>query len=262
MSPDPDRPWRPEELPRGRGEVRLEPMDGGWALVLDNPAARNALSPGMMADLARHVRTLADAPGRFVCVRGGDGRAFCAGGDLRAVRAHLLEPGQSAGMQATMSRVLDELAALPMVVVAAVEGAALGGGAELTTACDLVVCDSGSTIGFVHARLGVSPGWGGGTRLLARVGPVRALELLALAEGLDGARAHGLGLATHLAAPGQAGALAASLCARLASLPEPAVRAAVALVRSGGATEAASFVALWGGPAHQAALRATRQGRS
>ena len=93
---------------------------------------------------------------------GADQYAFCAGGDLRDVRQSLLDSEQGRIMCEQMTHNLDLLLQLPSFVIAAVEGAALGGGAEVLTACDALICGESSTIGFVHASLGVSPGWGGG----------------------------------------------------------------------------------------------------
>lgn len=251
--------WDPADLPRGGGRVRLS-VDGSVArLLIDQPQRRNAISPGMMVELREAVATLEAASGCCAVILSGAGGAFCSGGDLSAVRAHLLQPGAGAGMCAYMTDTLDRLAALPMVCIAAVEGSALGGGAELLTVADVAVAGQSARIGFVHASLGVSTGWGGGRRLVAQVGPRKALRLLAFAERLSSAEAREAGLIDQVVEDGGALEAAEALAARLAALPVEAVRAAVTVARGG--DEAGLFAALWGGPAHQAALQKVRAGR-
>lgn len=80
----------------------------------------------------------------------------------------------------------DLILSLPVLSVCAVDGFAVGGGAELTTCTDLVVLSRGATVQFVHAERGASPGWGGGGRLVRRVGRARALRMLLLREAVSG----------------------------------------------------------------------------
>lgn len=254
--------WHPSRLPRGEGEVRLEQRGGHAELVLASPTARNAVSPGMMADLGERVAALEGGEGLSVILRG-EGGAFCAGGNLGSVREHLLEPGSGAAMCAYMAGILDRLAALPRLVVAVVEGAALGGGAELLTACDLVIASESARIGFVQAALGVSPGWGGGRRLVRRVGPRRAVPMLALAEVMSAAEALSVGVVDLLTPPGRALEVARARVAGLDAIPPGALRAALQVGRGAGLEqEARLFGELWGGPAHLEALQRTRKGRA
>lgn len=251
--------WNPADLPRGDGRVSLT-IDGPIAVVvIDQPARRNAISPGMMCDLKDAIAQLAGCSTLSAVLLTGASGAFCSGGDLTAVREHLMAAEAGAGMCAYMTRILDQLADLPVVVVAAVEGAALGGGAELLTCADIVVAGSGARIGFVHAALGVSPGWGGGRRLVERIGQQAALRLLAFAPRLSAEQARAVGLVDEVVDEGLALRRAEAIVQPLAAMPVDAVRAAVAIARGG--DEAAQFAALWGGSAHQAALRRVSAGR-
>jgi enoyl-CoA hydratase/carnithine racemase len=239
--------------------VRVEP--GAVAHIrLDHPATRNALDPAMMVALADAVDTVRDAR---VVLLSGEAGTFCSGGNLGAVRVHLAAPGAGAIFGAFMQRAVDSLAALPGIVIAAVEGAALGGGAELVVAADVVVASPSARIGFVHARLGVSPGFGGGGRLVARVGPRAALRTLAFARTLCAADALAIGLVDEIDPDpvGRARALADELIA----LPEAAVRGAKRVVQAAAAPSAtaraeelAVFAALWGGDDHLRALEPRR----
>lgn len=248
---------------RRPGAVRLS-LDGPVAtLLLDNPGARNALTIGMMVDLADAVIQLAAWDGATVVLSGAGG-AFCAGGHLGDVRDALASPERGREMANAMTVVLDTLLDLPLVSVAAVDGAALGGGAELLTACDHRVASADARIGFVQARLGVACGWGGAARLVAHVGRRTALRALARAELWTAAEAEAVGLVDEVVG-GEALSAALAWLSPVRDLPASAVRAAKAQVVAarpirGGDAEAASFASVWGGPAHLAALARLRQG--
>ncbi|MEL6343416.1 MAG: enoyl-CoA hydratase/isomerase family protein [Myxococcota bacterium] len=251
--------WSPDSFPRGGGQITLS-LDGDRAtLLLDQPARKNAISPGMMRDLRDAVKVLEAQMGISSLLLTGAGDAFCTGGDLSAVREHLMAPEAGAGMCAMMTDVTDRLSALPVVIVAAVEGHAIGGGAELLTVADVVIAARSARIGFIHARLGVSPGWGGGRRLVERIGARDALKAMAFARTLSAEAAQSLGLVDELVEDGEARAHAAGLQHRLSSLPVQAVRAAVAIAR--GQPEGPLFARLWGGPAHLHALSTVNAGR-
>lgn len=258
---------RVARLPPTGGAIHVRDEAGVRVLTLDHPAARNALSPSMMLALADAVSAAAAWPGLRALVIGGRGPSFCAGGDLAAVQAHLLEPGTAVEMQAFMRATGDALAALPCLVIAAVEGAALGGGAELLTACDLVFASPAARVGFVQAAMGVSPGFGGGRRLLRRVGPQRAVDLLTRATPLTATEALRVGLVDEVVDDPWSRALGRA--AEAASLPPAAASAAKRLLLAleaegarGPATpspdqpdaEAETFASLWAGPEHVAAL--------
>ena len=260
--------WDPASFPRGRGSIVLE-MEGPVAtLTLDNPAARNAMSVGMMADLVEAVQQLVDAPPVAVLLAGAGDAGFCAGGDLREVRTHLMDEAAAKGMPEVMGRTLDALAGLPSVVVAAVEGAALGGGAELTTVADWVICGESARIGFVHAALGVSPGWGGGGRLIRRIGRSRATEVLLTARRYPGAEALKVGLVDAVVPDGQAVQAAQDWLGRVTRFPAASIRGMVEILRSADRgsealtlAEREVFERLWGGPDHLAALQSVDAGQ-
>jgi enoyl-CoA hydratase/carnithine racemase len=245
---------------------------GRIALVrLEHPAARNALSPQMMVQFADAVTALVAACAEGVEVRaivvGGVGPWFCAGGDLAAVEEHLLVEGAALEMQAHMRAACDALADLPVPVIAAVEGPALGGGAELLTACDLVFAALDAKIGFVQAAMGVSPGFGGGARLVRRVGARRTLDLLCRERPLDAHQALAVGLVDEVV-EGASGAVWQRALARaeeIARLPPNAARAIKPLVSRlaqadpSDDVEAQVFASLWGGAEHVAAIQRFRR---
>lgn len=242
-------------LAAGDGRVHVEP--GPVARIrFDHAATRNALDPRMMVALADAAETVR---GARVVILSGEHGTFCSGGNLGAVREHLAVPGAGRSFGAFMQVAVDRLAGSDAIVIAAVEGAALGGGAELVVAADLVIAAPTARIGFVHAKLGVSPGFGGGGRLVARVGPRAALRTLAFGNTLGAAEALGVGLIDEVDADPRARAEA--LAAELLALPEAAVRGAKRIVAAhppGRAAELEVFAELWGGPAHRRALEPRR----
>ena len=254
--------WDPADYPRSRGRVHLVQTGRLARMVLDNPAARNAMSIGMMADLLGAVAALVAEPPGVLILHGSDGFGFCSGGDLRDVRAHLMNPESAEGMPQAMGEAIAALASLPSVVIAAVEGHALGGGAELSQAADIVVMAEDACVGFVQARLGVSPGWGGAARVVHRVGRARALRVLATAERFYGPDAKSIGLADEVVDPGDAVGHAQELAQRMLQAPDAVLRGLVEIVRAPhpSRTESEVFARLWAGPDHRAALRAVEAG--
>lgn len=249
-------------LPRGRGRIHLDIQGRVAELILDNPGARNAVSIGMMADLRAAVDRLRQWQGAAVILRSADRRAFCSGGDLAAVRSHLLEQGLAEAMSRHMQTVLDELAALPVVRIAALEGAAVGGGAELLLVADWIVAAPASRVGFVQGRLGVSPGWGGGRRLVERLGSRLARLELAMAKLRVAEEALAVGLVDEVVADGDALDRARDLAEQVAARAPVALAAALQVGAGVDAEEErAAFLSLWGGPAHRQALARMRHGR-
>jgi enoyl-CoA hydratase len=148
-------------------------------VVLDNGPA-NTVDPDLIEGLITTLPTVTDDPSvRCVVIRG-TGRIFVGGADIRVMRR--LDPDTYRAMRrwTEVERVL-ELA--PKPVVAALNGHALGGGAELALACDLRILHARATFGFPETRLGIFPGAGGSQRLPRLIGPHLAKRLI-----MDGTR--------------------------------------------------------------------------
>ena len=224
------------------------------------------MSLKMMAELSAAVDSLEKDPPVAVLIHGQAPGGFCAGGDLRDVRGHLLAPGAAADMVREMSRVTASMARLPAVIVAAVEGSALGGGAELSQVADWVVMGDSARIGFVHARLGVSPGWGGASLLMKRVGRAASVEVLLRAQAHSVESAMALGLADQRAPDGEAVPVAEEWLNPILEAAPAAIRGALEVLRSSsggdvGTVERRVFQELWAAQAHLKALDQTRAGR-
>jgi ethylmalonyl-CoA/methylmalonyl-CoA decarboxylase len=256
----------------GDGRVHLHHEDDGLAVVtLDHPGASNALSGPMIAALDEAVEALAEGgERRALLIRARGGKTFCAGADLKVVRAQVGSPDFARRLSLFMRDLTERIAALPLVSAVALDGAAIGGGAELCTCADWRFIAQDATIRFVHAKLGISPGWGGGGRLTRLVGRGAALRLLTTARLVEAEEALSLGLVDGIAPRGGAEVLARAALAELLIHPAASVRALKGLVHAADRldpvaaadVEGEAFVGLWGGPAMREALARSGKGRA
>src|SRR3989441_9650328 len=174
-------------------DLRLE-VDGGVAtLLIDRPQARNALATQTMRELDETLGWIQQSGARLLVIRGSGERAFCAGGDLKELE-HMRSETAAAEMAQAMRATLDRIPRLPIPVIAALNGDAFGGGAELALACDFRVAARHARIGFAQVALGLIPAWGASERLAALVGRGRALYMLLRGATMSAAEAKELGL--------------------------------------------------------------------
>lgn len=173
--------------------VRLA-VDGQVAhLTLDRPHKRNALSMAMSDELIHALETLRDDASVKIVVLRGAGGNFCSGDDIG-------EMGQWGDANDVMRRVrgyqhmADTLERLDKMTVAAVEGFAVGGGLELTMACDFVVAAESSRWGMPEIDVGITPGWGGTTRMSRLIGRRMTKEINIIGALHPARRAAELGL--------------------------------------------------------------------
>ncbi len=172
-------------------------------LVLDRPEAMNAVSTAMAQALASATAELAADPQvRCVVLTSSHERAFCVGADLKErngfTDADLV--AQRPIARAAYTGVLD----LPMPTIAAVDGFALGGGAEIALSCDVIVAGESATIGLPEVSVGVIPGGGGTQLLVRRIGWGKAAQAIFSAEKFTAARAAQLGFVEEVVAAGTA----------------------------------------------------------
>ncbi|HJW09614.1 MAG TPA: enoyl-CoA hydratase-related protein, partial [Holophagaceae bacterium] len=172
-------------------------------LGLDRPAARNALGRELMAEFRETLSELRFDPAvRVVILHSLVPGIFCAGADLKE-RATMGQAEVAAfvhGLRAAFT----ELEDLPMPVLAALEGAALGGGLELALACDLRVAGMDAKLGLPETGLAIIPGAGGTQRLPRLIGKSKAKELIFTGRRIDAEEALRLGLADRAVPAGQA----------------------------------------------------------
>ena len=175
--------------------VHLEDRDDGVGLVRLARPPLNALSMGMLHELADVARQLGRDRERKAVVVAGNARAFAAGADIEE-----LETAAPASVTAAFHEAFDAVAAIPRPVIAAVRGFALGGGLELALACDLRVAGVGARLGQPETLLGIVPGGGGTQRLPRLVGPARAKELVWSGRHVRADEAAAIGLVDRVVA--------------------------------------------------------------
>lgn len=239
-------------------------------VTFNRPEAHNALTLEMMTAFAAAIERIADdAHARVLILTGAGGKAFCSGGDLVELNAH---PSAEAAQQmiTLMGDALMTMEHLPIPVIAAVNGYALGGGAEITLACDLRIVDAKARIGFPQGKLALIPGWGGGQRLLRLVGYPRALDILLRHHTLYADELRAVGLANEVVDDGKALEAALERAQHIAAQPPDVIRATKALLQAGLHRpyeealryERALFPPLWAAEPHLKAVEAFVSKRS
>lgn len=171
-------------------------------LTLNRPAQRNALDLATMHALAHAVTTLENDPLiRAVIITGAGSESFCSGLDLYEFSIRT-SADEARSMLSLMSDTLMRLENLPVPVIAAINGYALGGGSELAVACDLRIADEQTRLGFVHAKNALTTGWGASQRLLRIVGYARAMDILLTSRVLRAPELLAIGLANRVVEAG------------------------------------------------------------
>lgn len=166
-------------------------------LTFNRPDALNSMDSPMLEGFRRFVEWLRDNRQARVAVITGRGRAFGTGGDLKEMAAKDSKEAKRYSRQA--HEIIHAMRGMDAVIIAAVNGLAVGGGLEFACACDLRIGAEDSTYFFPEARAGVVPGWGG-TQLLPRtVGRAWALEMLLTGRRLSAQEALSIGLITRIA---------------------------------------------------------------
>jgi enoyl-CoA hydratase/carnithine racemase len=162
-------------------------------VILDRPQTRNAVTAGMLEELASALGRAAADPRARVVVLSGEGPDFCAGADLGELEA-AAGGAQSLGYGRPLEEALDAVTHHPLPVVAVIQGAALGAGCQLAVAADLAVAAEDARLGIPSARLGVVTGFDILRRLVGAVGAKRAGELLLAGRTVTGEEAARWGL--------------------------------------------------------------------
>jgi len=162
-------------------------------VTIDRPHTRNAIGLRTISELGEALDRVTSAGAAVVVLRGAGDRAFVSGGDLKELAAIRDEEG-AIDMATRMRRLLDRLATVSIPVIAALNGHALGGGAEVAVAADIRVAADDVKIGFTQVQLAIMPAWGGAERLAELVGRSTALLLVCTGKTLTAPEAERIGL--------------------------------------------------------------------
>ncbi len=183
-------------------EFREERRGSTEVWTLDGERRRNAINRATLAEFeGRLERVNRGHETRAVILTGAGDRAFCAGADLKE-RAAMAE-AEVCAFLAQLGQVLRNMERSDCVFIAAINGAALGGGTELALACDFRVAAPTAELGLTEVQLGILPGGGGTQRLARLVGPARAKDLILTGRRINAAEALAIGLVQRLAPDGR-----------------------------------------------------------
>jgi len=205
-------------------------------IVMRSPPV-NALSEAWVADFLRIIDELAERQDWKVLHVRSDEKAFCAGADLKEMRARFDAsdgPNRTYAYVATIQRLFARIETLPQVTLAEIGGAALGGGFELALACDLRIAAAEAKVGLPEVKLGLIPGAGGTQRLTRLVGRGLANRMILTAETVDGMTAERLGIVQWCYPKPELAPRAADIARRIAALPRAALAAAKLCVAAAG----------------------------
>jgi len=196
----------------------LQRAGGIATLTLNRPDALNAWNEAMRGELRDAVHALVEDDELRVLVITGAGRAFSAGEDVRGMKG-LTDIGTRGFRRVARAihNVFDEIEAMEVPVIAALNGVAAGGGLELALSCDFRIAASGAKLGFPENNVGLIPGSGGCSRLVKLVGLARAKRLVMTGEMVAAERALELGLVEEVVPQEQLAARARALAEQLAA---------------------------------------------
>lgn len=220
--------------------IRYEERDGIAVVLLDRPRYRNALCYESWTELSITLGGVVAYGARGVVLAGAGG-FFSSGGDLKTGPARGSGPLGPAGRVEHAQRVMEQLKAVPVPTIAAVEGAAIGLGWSLALSCDLVVCASDAYFAAPFVARAVVPDGGLAWRLTQQLGRHRAASLLLRGIRLSAAEAERLGLVTDVVEPGSAIARARAIADELTQADAGAVEMTKRLINSAECGQLAAF---------------------
>lgn len=211
--------------------VRLETKGEVGVVRVDRPDSLNALNREVLGDLDERLRDAEDEGLRAVVLASAGENAFVAGADIAEMKD--MDPREARSFSQAGHEVVSTIETLDVPVIAAIDGVALGGGLELSLACDIRVAEEGASFGAPEVTLGVVPGFGGTQRLARVCGLGPGLDLVLTGRQISAERAAEIDLVTHLVDEGQAEAEALELAETIAANGPVAVRLAKQTIRRG-----------------------------
>lgn len=243
-----------------QSDVLSVEQDGHVATVwLDRPGAMNAMGPAFFADLPRVMEQLGSDAGVRCIVLAARGKAFSAGLDLKTMGMEVLQPDPDASPVENRTALLDKIRYMqdaitsvdecPKPVIAAIHGVCIGGGVDLTTACDIRLATRDATFSIRETRLAMVADLGTLQRLPRIVGEGHVAELVYTGGDVSGERAEAMGLVNHVYDTADAcHAAAQAMAASIAENSPLAVQGSKSVLRAGRTQtveEGLEHVALW-----------------
>lgn len=212
--------------------VLLEKKGNIAVATINRPQALNALNSDVLTDLEELVDAVcADSDIRALVITGSGAKAFVAGADIAEMSTLTAEEGEAFGKHG--NDVFRRLETLPIPTIAAVNGFALGGGCELSMACDIRICADTAVFGQPEVGLGITPGFGGTQRLARLVSPGMAKQLIYTARNIKADEAYRIGLVNAVYPVEELLPQAEKLAATIAANAPIAVRACKKAINEG-----------------------------
>jgi enoyl-CoA hydratase/carnithine racemase len=226
-------------------------------VIMNRPRALNALSTDQVRRLRNAAtQVAADDQVSVVIISSALERAFCVGADLKERRGVANDDLRQ--QRRVFQETFDELRALPMPMIAAVEGFALGGGFELALSCDLIIASATASFGLPEVGLGLIPGEGGTQLLPRRIGLNKSADLLLSGRRVDAEEALSMGFVDRLVPAGAAQRAARELAQEIARKSPTSLRAVKRALRQGIDVDLASGLQIENQAWEEAAFSADR----
>ena len=213
--------------------VILETKDGVGYITLNRPEAMNAMNAALLEELIGALRECENNQAVRVLVLKGNGRAFCAGGDVRWMMSTQTDPSWPACIHelgGQLNQVIMLIRDMPKPVIAAVHGSVVGAGFSLALACDMRLAAEGTKFIQAYVNIGLTPDGGSTYFLTMLLGPAKALELIYTGRIVDAKEALELGLLNEVTPEDALVDKAAKLAGKMAQGPAMAYDQAKKLV--------------------------------
>ncbi|MDB5553481.1 MAG: Enoyl-CoA hydratase/carnithine racemase [Rhizobium sp.] len=207
-------------------DIITENVGSVLRVQLNRPTKRNAMTSAMYVALASIFNDAADDENTRVVLWHGAGDSFCAGNDIEDFLKNPPGPGES-----SQARLMDALVNFDKPLVAAVHGAAIGGGTTMLTHCDFIYAGESTKFQMPFINLAVVPEFGSSCSVPAVIGHVRAAELILLGVSFDAKRAAEVGLVTQVLSDKEVLAKAIETAGKLAAKPARALQASKKLMK-------------------------------
>lgn len=204
-------------------------VPGIAVITIDRPERRNALNLEIKKQITDFVENASTDPDIQVIVLTGAGGMFVAGTDI----AEMVNMTPTEHTLLVTDRVFKVLNKCPKILIAAMEGYALGGGFELALACDLLIAGESTKVGNPEICVGIMPGAGGTQKLLRIIGKYRAMKLILTGEYIEAGDALSMGLISEVVPDGQAFECAIGIGKKIIKMPPLAVKAVKEVIRFG-----------------------------
>ena len=213
-------------------------------LTLNRPEARNAIDLEMRQELVDALDEVEADEAARVLILTGRGGHFCAGGDVKSMKAKRSTAAEGRARVEMLNRMVLKLVDFPRPTIAMVDGYAVGAGTNLALCCDLIVASEGAKFGELFWKIGLAPD-GGGTWLLSRlIGLARAKELIFTADIIDAAEAARIGLVNRVVPAAELEKVTWALAEKIAAGPPGVLRLAKNMVNRAAVSDLASALDL------------------